>query len=95
VTDGRWCPQCHAALANLRAANERKAAKGQALYAEIRSVVDTYDGPLPMTAKRVLQRLQRQPPPTIRTVQWHLTRLRAERPVLRAAKLNDTQSSVV
>jgi hypothetical protein len=30
-----------AALANLRAANERKAAKGQALYAEIRAVVDT------------------------------------------------------
>jgi hypothetical protein len=95
VTDGRWCPQCHAVLANLRASNERKAVKGRALYAEICSVVHTYDGPSPMTAKHVLQRLQWQPLPTVRTVQSYLTRLRAERPVLRAATLNDTETSVV
>jgi hypothetical protein len=84
-----------AALANLKAANERRAERGQALRGEIRSVVDTYDGPLPMTAKRVLQRLQREPLPTIRTVQWHLTRLRAIRPALRDAKPNHIETFAV
>jgi hypothetical protein len=59
--------------------NRRLYEQGRALRAEIRDMLLRHP-PLapPLTAKRIRERLTRNPAPSIRVIQWHCARIRAE-----------------
>jgi hypothetical protein len=84
-----------AALANLEKRRAAQKAQGAALRAEIRNAMVTYADPRPMTAKRILARISRIPLPSVRSVQAHMTAIRAEPPVLRGSDVNGSRGSVV
>lgn len=53
-------------------------AAGEALYAEVRAIVEQHRGPDRLTGKHVLARLTRDPKPSVRQVQDLMRRARAE-----------------
>ena len=58
--------------------NRRSFARGQALRAEIRALLEQHPPLLPpLTAKVIRARLSVRPQPELRTVQWHLQAIRA------------------
>jgi|SRR5581483_4583460 len=67
-------------LADQAAANREA---GEALYAQVRAIFAQHPGPERLTGKRVLAKLTRDPPPSIRQVQDLLRRARAESSVPR------------
>jgi hypothetical protein len=62
-------------LADQAAANR---AAREALYAEVRSILEQHQGPERLTGKHVLNRLAREPKPSLRQVQDHMKRARVE-----------------
>ena len=62
-----------APLAEQAAANR---AAGEALYTEVRSIVEQHQGPGRLTAKQVLPKLTREPKPSVRQVQDLMKRAR-------------------
>jgi hypothetical protein len=57
--------------------NPRAVARGQALRAEIRAMLEQHPPLLPpLAAKDILRRLSRRPLPSVRTVRWHVSQIR-------------------
>jgi hypothetical protein len=59
--------------------NPRAVARGQALRAEIRALLEQHPALLPpLAAKDILRRLTRRPLPSARTVRWHVAQIRLQ-----------------
>jgi hypothetical protein len=57
--------------------NRKAFERGQELRSEILSMLEGHSPTAPaLTAKHILARLSRQPPPSLRTIQWHLHAIR-------------------
>jgi hypothetical protein len=59
-------------LERLAAINERRRAQADALTQEVREILERWSDTARPTAKRVRQRLARDPRPSVRTIRRHL-----------------------